>query len=131
MALETSSFHLTVDEMTITLDGVSCLLHISIHGKLINHRIKISHERGAALLACLLGVDLEFVVVEYENTKGARISFRCMKQIFPEHHLKAINLANVAESETDRNEHQIYFTYVYHLYMIGCTIFIDTSNKHI
>ncbi|GAU40191.1 hypothetical protein TSUD_374990 [Trifolium subterraneum] len=35
--LETGTFHLPIGEMTITLDDVSCLLHISISGKMLNH----------------------------------------------------------------------------------------------
>jgi hypothetical protein len=34
---ETGTFHLPVGEMTITLDDVSCLLHIPISGKMLNH----------------------------------------------------------------------------------------------
>ncbi|GAU21454.1 hypothetical protein TSUD_32850 [Trifolium subterraneum] len=34
---ETGTFHLPIGEMTITLDDVSCLLHISISGKMLNH----------------------------------------------------------------------------------------------
>ncbi|GAU43102.1 hypothetical protein TSUD_372970 [Trifolium subterraneum] len=35
--LETGTFHLPIGEMTITLDDVSCLLHIPIMGKMLNH----------------------------------------------------------------------------------------------
>jgi len=34
---ETSSFHLPFGEMTLTLDDVSCLLHIPIDGMLLSH----------------------------------------------------------------------------------------------
>ncbi|KAK2355316.1 protein MAIN-LIKE [Trifolium repens] len=34
---DTGTFHLPVGEMTITLDDVSCLLHIPISGKMLNH----------------------------------------------------------------------------------------------
>ena len=33
----TSSFHLPVEEMTITLDDVSCLLHLPLIGRHIDH----------------------------------------------------------------------------------------------
>ena len=36
---ETNSFHLPVGEMTITLDDVSCLLHLSITGGLYSYPI--------------------------------------------------------------------------------------------
>ena len=34
---ETSSFHLLVGEMTITLDDVPCLLHLPIMGSFLDH----------------------------------------------------------------------------------------------
>jgi len=34
---ETSSFHLPFGEMTVTLDDVSCLLHLPINGMLMSH----------------------------------------------------------------------------------------------
>lgn len=34
---ETSSFHLPHSEMSITLEDVSCLLHISIRGRFLDH----------------------------------------------------------------------------------------------
>lgn len=35
---ETSSFHLLISQMTITLDDISCLLHLPIRGRLMDHR---------------------------------------------------------------------------------------------
>jgi hypothetical protein len=34
---EASSFHLPFEEMTVTLDDVSCLLHLPVHGMLLSH----------------------------------------------------------------------------------------------
>jgi len=56
--------HLSVVEMNITMDDVSCLIYIPIHGKLVNHQAKISQEQCVALLFELLDVDPDFVVVE-------------------------------------------------------------------
>ncbi|GAU52003.1 hypothetical protein TSUD_418070, partial [Trifolium subterraneum] len=53
---ETSTFHLPIGEMVITLDDVQCLLHISIQGKFLNHR-KISKPKGAQMLSSFLGID--------------------------------------------------------------------------
>ena len=39
---ETSSFHLPVGEMAITLDDVVCLLHIPIDGIMLSDRKKVS-----------------------------------------------------------------------------------------
>lgn len=37
--IETSSFHLALCEMSITLDDVSCLLHLPIKEKLLDHKM--------------------------------------------------------------------------------------------
>ncbi|MCI67826.1 putative IMP dehydrogenase/GMP reductase, partial [Trifolium medium] len=34
---ETNSFHLLVEEIIVILDDVSCLLHLSIEGRLLDH----------------------------------------------------------------------------------------------
>jgi len=57
------------------LDDVSCLLHILIHGKLVNHMAKISQEQGAALLIKLFGVIEDDVGGVSENMKGSHIVF--------------------------------------------------------
>jgi len=41
---ETSSFHLPFGEMTVTLDDVSCLLHLPIDGMLLPHVSKSRDE---------------------------------------------------------------------------------------
>jgi len=46
---EISSLHMSVGEMTVTLDDVTCLLHILIIGRLIQED-DLSHERGIELL---------------------------------------------------------------------------------
>lgn len=38
----TSSFHLPMGEMTVTLDDAACLLHIPIEGKMLCHDKKVS-----------------------------------------------------------------------------------------
>jgi len=52
---ETSSFHLPVGEMTITLDDVVCLLGIPINGRLLPDR-ELTREEGIEMMQ----VDLLF-----------------------------------------------------------------------
>lgn len=42
---ENSSFHISFGERTVTLDDVSCLLHLSIKGMLLTHKVKCSRLR--------------------------------------------------------------------------------------
>jgi hypothetical protein len=53
---ETSSFHLPVGEMTITLDDVHNLLHIPIHGRMLDHDEAMDRDRLIDLMARLLGM---------------------------------------------------------------------------
>lgn len=54
---ETSSFHLPLDEMSITFDNVSCLLHLSIRGRLIDHE-SITKDEALKVMLDYLGVNL-------------------------------------------------------------------------
>ncbi|XP_058776110.1 protein MAIN-LIKE 1-like [Vicia villosa] len=52
---KTSSFHLTYGEITVTLDDVSCLLHIPIRGTILRHG-RITKEEARELLVEELGL---------------------------------------------------------------------------
>jgi len=54
---ETSSFHLRFGEMTVTLDDVSCLLHLPIEGMLLSHTF-ISRDEAVDWMVTYLGSDL-------------------------------------------------------------------------
>lgn len=56
---ESSSFHFSIDEITITVDDMSCLLHLPIHSRLMKHSSPLSKEDDVELLGELLGRDLE------------------------------------------------------------------------
>lgn len=66
--------------MTITLDDVSCCLHITIHGKFINDMAKIYQKQGYALITELFSVNGDDVTNECKNMKGARVEFAWLKQ---------------------------------------------------
>lgn len=51
-----SSFHLPIGDMTITLDDVSCLLHLPIRGRLLDHK-NIGREEVVDMMVTHLGVD--------------------------------------------------------------------------
>jgi len=53
--------------MNITLNDVSCILHILIHGKLVNNFAKISQEQDDALISQLLGVEEDNVTTECDK----------------------------------------------------------------
>ena len=53
---ETSSFHLPVGEMTITLDDVHNLLHIPIYGRMLEHDESMDRDRSIDMMTRLLGM---------------------------------------------------------------------------
>ncbi|XP_050902122.1 protein MAIN-LIKE 1-like [Lathyrus oleraceus] len=77
---ETSSFHITLCEISITLDNVSCLLHLSIGEKLLDHG-RISKDETLKLMVDYLGLDLEASMREMEKTIWAHARFEFLKKV--------------------------------------------------
>jgi len=69
---ETSTFHLPVEELTITLDDVSSLLHLPITGALHSFHA-LSTEEAIFLLTELLEVSAEEARAETSLTRGAYV----------------------------------------------------------
>lgn len=82
---EISGFHLLVWEMAMMLNGVSCLLHIPIKGKVMNYMPKISEDQGVELMNELLGIIHTSKVEECEKHFGTHIGFSWLMEIFEEH----------------------------------------------
>jgi len=64
---------LPVGEMIITLYDVSCLIHLFIHGKLLNHRAKLSQGERVVLLSELPDLDPDDVDSECTKVRGAHV----------------------------------------------------------
>jgi hypothetical protein len=72
---ETSSFHLPVGEMTITLDDVSSILHLPIRGSLFSMS-SLTKDLAVGMLVIMLGVSLHDAVVETDITRGTYVRLR-------------------------------------------------------
>ncbi|XP_022632443.1 uncharacterized protein LOC106779842 [Vigna radiata var. radiata] len=70
---ETSSFHLPVGEMTITLDGVSTLLHLPVLGQLCDLE-ELEFEEARTVLIDLLGVDGGTTDAEMEDAREVSVT---------------------------------------------------------
>ncbi|XP_045810536.1 serine/threonine-protein phosphatase 7 long form homolog [Trifolium pratense] len=70
---ETSSFHMSFGEMTITLDDVACLLHLPVRGQFYTP-VSVSQEQAAKLAAELLGEEYEFALRETVAQRGGYFS---------------------------------------------------------
>ncbi|XP_058765104.1 uncharacterized protein LOC131638558 [Vicia villosa] len=71
---ETSSFHLPHGEITISLDNITCLLHIPIRGTLLGHG-RLVKEEAVEVLIVELGADLEDALEEVERTCDTHVRF--------------------------------------------------------
>lgn len=60
--------------MSITLNDASCLLHLPIRGKLLDH-MNINIDDALELMVDYLGVDLEASMREFESTRWAHARF--------------------------------------------------------
>lgn len=69
-----SSFHLLIGEMTTTLDDVSCLMHLPIRGRLLDHR-RMGREEAFDIMVTHLGDDPGKAAKKEANTRGAHARF--------------------------------------------------------
>ena len=73
---ETSSFHLPVGEMTITLDDVYNLLHLPIQGHMLDHDAVVDQDYGIIqMMTRLLGMSDATARAEAKTEYGAHISY--------------------------------------------------------
>ena len=75
----TSSFHLQCGQMTVTLDDVSCLLHLPIDGMLLSHE-SMTRTEVVHMMVEHVGDTWKKVT----NTKGGHAQFNYFKIIFKE-----------------------------------------------
>ncbi|GAU42526.1 hypothetical protein TSUD_376550 [Trifolium subterraneum] len=78
---ETSTFHLPIGEIGITLDDVQYLLHISIQGKFLNH-VKISRPDEAQMLSSYLGIDEGDALDMFATLKGPYLTHSYVQGLF-------------------------------------------------
>eukprot|EP00256_Glycine_max_P051186 XP_014617080.1 protein MAIN-LIKE 1-like [Glycine max] len=78
---ETSSFHLLVGELTITLDDVSSLLHLPVIGDL--HAFQPLHvDNAVQMLVDLLMVSIESTRAETAQCRGSYVRLQWVRDIY-------------------------------------------------
>ncbi|KAJ1391828.1 Aminotransferase-like, plant mobile domain [Sesbania bispinosa] len=107
---DTSSFHLPVGEMTITLDDVNTLLHMPVHGRFF-FLPSLGKDEAKELLVTLLGVSYSDAHEEIEYTRGPSVRLSWLRTVY-ENSLS-------------------YATRAYLLHLVGCTIFTDKSASNV
>lgn len=113
---ETSSFHLPFGEMTVTLDDVSCLLHIPITGIFLSHP-DMSRDIACDYLVDLLGVTRAEAVMETDTTRGAHIRFNWLRDVY--------------HAQSQEDDHLDYEARTFLLHLVGCTLFADKSATYV
>lgn len=82
--LETSSFHLPIVEMFITLDDVSSMLHLPINGKLLDYSI-ITRLDALDMIVTYLGANTSDVQKEMDDTIGCHARFVFLEELYINH----------------------------------------------
>ncbi|KAL5164228.1 Protein MAIN-LIKE 1 [Glycine soja] len=111
---ETSTFHLLVGELTITLDDVSSILHLSITGALHSFHA-LSTEEARFLLTELLEVSAEEARAKTALTRGAYVRLGWVRDIY-ETRCQARRWIVTARA--------------YLLHLVGCTLFANKSATY-
>ncbi|XP_014621650.1 protein MAIN-LIKE 1-like [Glycine max] len=112
---ETSSFHLPVGEVTITLDDVSSLLHIPITGVLHSFE-PLATSDAVALLTELLEVTPDEATTETRQAGGPHVQ---LSWLLDTHQSRCWARQWVAAART------------YLLHLVGCTLFANKSATHV
>jgi len=55
---DTYSFHLSIEEMTMTLNDVTCMLHLHIKGRLLDHDVPLFKDETVDFIVELSGYDM-------------------------------------------------------------------------
>ena len=108
---ETSSFHLPIGEMTITLDDVSSLLHLPITGAFYTFE-GIDTYAAVEKLIDLLGVRASEARAETHQCRGPHVRLSWLRDVY---HSRCSAMQWI---ETTRE---------YLLHLVGCTIFANKS----
>ncbi|XP_058772053.1 protein MAIN-LIKE 1-like [Vicia villosa] len=100
------------DEMTITLDDVSCLLHIPIRGELVDPDKVVIDYDAIHLVVELFGVSLSDASSEVSSVRGPYYKLDWLKQVFEQQRV-ADNFTGAVRA--------------YIMLLLGCTILADKT----
>ncbi|XP_028186378.1 protein MAIN-LIKE 1-like [Glycine soja] len=112
---ETSSFHLPVEEVTITLDDVSSLLHILITGALHSFEPLVT-SNAVALLTKLLKVTPDEATAETRQAGGPHVQLSWLRDMY---------------QSRCRARQWVAAARMYLLHLVGCTLFANKSATHV
>lgn len=110
---DTSSFHLPIGEMTITLDDVSCLLHLPCRGTFFTFPNQ-NRDTAIAIVMQLLSVSYHIASLEYSQNRGPYLRLSWLRELYKE---------KCADQEWEPAAR------AFLLHLVGCTIFANKSQS--
>ncbi|XP_028216624.1 protein MAIN-LIKE 1-like [Glycine soja] len=112
---ETSTFHLPVGELTITLDDVASLLHLPITSALHTFKPLVTSD-AIRLLTELLEVSDEEATLETRQAGGPHVRLGWLRDLYQ------------SQCSTRR---WVVAARTYLLHLVGCTLFTNKSSTHV
>ncbi|XP_050896273.1 uncharacterized protein LOC127103016 [Lathyrus oleraceus] len=94
----TSSFDLLHGEMSITLDGVLCLLHLLIKGRFLHHE-RMTKDEALKMMVEYLGSNPREAMNELDKIRGAQARFVYLKKVYKD--------ALLSAQQTDDDDEQV------------------------
>ncbi|GAU10645.1 hypothetical protein TSUD_419800, partial [Trifolium subterraneum] len=129
---QTGTFHLSIGEVTITLDDVSYLLHIPITGKMFNHLgTSCTTEEGEDMCREYLNFPRTKCRAEFKKMKGAHIGFPMLEKIYAANLRKALKAGEEEEEEEVVQNYRYCIIRAFLLYLIGGTIFTNKTMQYV
>ncbi|XP_028106154.1 protein MAIN-LIKE 1-like, partial [Camellia sinensis] len=115
---ETNTFHMTIGEMTLTLDDVGIILGLPIVGKSVSIPDVTDHH-GVTLLVYGLGITERAAHEEVSSAGGNSVRLEWLQSQF----------AGVTDSDPDEAIQCAARAYL--LFLLGCTLFSDKSGGRV
>ena len=112
---ETSTFHLPVRNLTITLDDVVSLLHLPITGALYTFKLLVTSD-AVVLLTKLLEVSPEEARAETCQVSGPHVQLSWLREVY---------------QSRWRARRWVVAAHTYLLHLVGCTLFANKSATHV
>ncbi|XP_028216531.1 protein MAIN-LIKE 1-like [Glycine soja] len=112
---ETSSFHLPVGEVSITLDDIASLLHLPIVGAFHDFQ-PLCTDETVLLLVELLMVSAEVAMTETGQCGGPYVRLQWLRDVY---------------QRRCQTQHWTVAAHAYLLHLLGCTLFANKSATHV
>ena len=116
--------------MTVTLDNVSCLVHIYIDGMLLSHET-ITQDVTVEWMVTHLGSDPGEAHVEMTKTKGAHFRFGYLQRIFKLRMKEQLELETEHGLTQEARRMHDQAVRIYLLYVVGTMLFTDKSQNDV